>query len=127
MNELELYTQESVLVSNGMLTLRANKTSRAIEYCERDCRKYNYTSGMVQSGDGHWPDRPAGFTFTYGYVEARAKIPLGKGLWPSIWLWPANYKDPPEIDIMETVDDVPNRVHMTYHRSDYAEIGRAHV
>ena len=121
MNELELYMPANVLVGNGMLTLRGSKLSKPIEYCDRDCRNYTYASGMVQSGGGRWPDRPAGFTFTYGYVEVRAKIPAGKGLWPSIWLWPANYKDPPEIDIMEIIGDAPNKIHMTDHRADSAE------
>jgi len=42
-------------------------------------------------------------TFTYGRLEVRAKLPLGRGSWPAIWCmgingtWPANG----EIDIME--------------------------
>ena len=47
------------------------------------------------------------FAFTYGKVEARAKLPLGDWLWPAIWmlplkqeygLWPTSG----EIDIMES-------------------------
>jgi beta-glucanase (GH16 family) len=76
---------------------------------------------MVQSGGGSAPVKPVGFAFTYGYIEARVKIPTGKSLWPAIWLWPANHKDPPEIDIMEIVADVPNKVHMTFHHPDGTE------
>ncbi len=116
-NELELYRASNVLVGNGQLTLRGSKLSTPIEYCDRDCRRYGYASGMVQAGGGRWPDRPAGFTFTYGYMEVRAKLPSGRGLWPAIWLWPANYQDPPEIDLMENLGDSPNRVYMTYHQA----------
>ena len=47
------------------------------------------------------------FAFTYGKVEARAKLPRGDWLWPAIWmlplkqeygLWPTSG----EIDIMES-------------------------
>jgi beta-glucanase (GH16 family) len=44
------------------------------------------------------------FTFTYGFVEVRAKLPCGLGTWPAIWTlgipadtWPAHG----EMDIME--------------------------
>jgi len=44
------------------------------------------------------------YSFTYGFVEVRAKLPCSQGTWPAIWMlgtstqpWPANG----EIDIME--------------------------
>lgn len=58
-----------------------------------------YTSARITTS-GH-------FTFTYGLIEARIKIPYGQGLWPAFWLlgnncdtvgWPTCG----EIDIMET-------------------------
>jgi beta-glucanase (GH16 family) len=121
MNELELYTAKNILEGNGFLTLRATKLATPIQYCDKDCRSYTFGSGMVQSGGGQWPTRSAGFTFTYGYVEARVKIPAGKGLWPAFWLWPANYNDPPEIDIMENLGDNPNKIYMTYHLPNGSE------
>jgi beta-glucanase (GH16 family) len=47
------------------------------------------------------------FSFTYGYVEVRAKMPRGDWLWPAIWLLPTNsvYGTWPasgEIDIVES-------------------------
>lgn len=46
------------------------------------------------------------FSFKYGKVEARAKMPLGDWLWPAIWMLPAKhaYGQWPasgEIDIVE--------------------------
>jgi beta-glucanase (GH16 family) len=33
-----------------------------------------------------------GFTFMYGKVEVKAKLPLGDWLWPAIWLLPKRHK-----------------------------------
>ena len=53
------------------------------------------------------------FSFTYGRVEVRAKIPIGDWLWPAIWMlpvdnqygiWPASG----EIDIMESRGNPPS-------------------
>ncbi|XP_045764638.1 beta-1,3-glucan-binding protein-like isoform X1 [Maniola jurtina] len=47
------------------------------------------------------------FSFRYGRVEARAKLPAGDWLWPAIWLMPAfnaygTWPSSGEIDIMES-------------------------
>ena len=53
------------------------------------------------------------FSFTYGRVEVRARLPIGDWLWPAIWLlprdnqyggWPASG----EIDIMESRGNSPD-------------------
>ena len=46
------------------------------------------------------------FSFTYGTVETRAKMPKGDWLWPAIWMKPTDNKYGPwprsgEIDIVE--------------------------
>jgi beta-glucanase (GH16 family) len=50
------------------------------------------------------------FTFMYGRIEARIKLPESQGMWPAFWLlgsniatvdWPASG----ELDIMEHIDD----------------------
>jgi len=52
------------------------------------------------------------FSFTYGRVEVRAKLPVGNWLWPAIWLLPEGsvYGTWPlsgEIDIMESRGNPP--------------------
>jgi beta-glucanase (GH16 family) len=56
----------------------------------------------------------------FGRIDIRAKLPVGKGLWPALWMlgenitsvgWPACG----EIDIMELVGTNPSRVHGTMH------------
>ena len=60
--------------------------------------------------------------WTYGYVEAKIKLPSGKGTWPAFWMMPVNFKSWPhdgEIDIMEEVgyhkDYVSSSLHADGH------------
>jgi beta-glucanase (GH16 family) len=64
----------------------------------------------VRSGDG-WQsdlvDAFSAFRQTYGYFEARIRIPEGRGLWPAFWLaqdWAASFE---EFDIMEVCANPP--------------------
>jgi beta-glucanase (GH16 family) len=43
------------------------------------------------------------FSQTYGRFEILAKMPQANGLWPALWLLPANNIWPPEIDIVEYI------------------------
>ena len=61
-------------------------------------------------------------SWTYGYFEARLKLPSGKGTWPAFWMMPQDFKQWPldgEIDIMEYVGYQPNVVHATVHTEAY--------
>lgn len=47
------------------------------------------------------------FSFKYGRVEIKAKLPKGKWIWPALWLLPkhsiyGNWPASGEIDIMES-------------------------
>lgn len=64
----------------------------------------------------------------YGYIEARIKLPKGKGTWPAFWMMPSNYQSWPadgEIDIMEEVGYNPNVVVSTIHCNKYNNGGTA--
>jgi len=115
-NELQCYTNrtENVRVSNGILELIA----RPEKYEERD-----YTSGRVHSSGQGW---------TYGFFEARARLPRGKHLWPAIWMVPSSGVYGPwpmsgEIDIMEARGQDTYRMESTIHygaaRTDRSKIG----
>src|SRR4051812_34476790 len=95
-NELELYRANNVKVRKGNLELLARRR-RGIGW---DGRKYPYMGGMVMTG-GRKGQKPIVFARTYGYFEARMKIPAGQGLWPAFWLLPTTYQNRPEVDIME--------------------------
>lgn len=61
-------------------------------------------------------------SWTYGYFEARLKLPTGKGTWPAFWMMPKNFTtwpDDGEVDIMEEVGYHPNYVSSSIHCAAY--------
>lgn len=92
-------------VSDGTLKIRAIKDGNRVY------------SARVNTNDG----------WTYGYFEARLKLPKGKGTWPAFWMMPtvwSGWPDGGEIDIMEHVGCVPTEVSSSIHcKSYYHAIG----
>jgi beta-glucanase (GH16 family) len=109
-DEAEWYKAENVTESDGALNLTAKK-----ETVNGWGQTWNYTSGMVTSGPDLQRALPPKFAFTYGYVEARVWLPKGQGLWPAMWLLPAERQWPPELDVFEVLGQDPTTVHMTNH------------
>ena len=66
-------------------------------------------------------------SWTYGYFEARLKLPVGRGTWPAFWMLPKNFQQWPddgEIDIMEHVGyDANNIVSSIHCKAYYHSIG----
>jgi beta-glucanase (GH16 family) len=102
-HEAEWYLPDEVMVSDGQLRLRVEKR----EVNAPDGETYPYTSGMVTSYKK--------FFFQYGYVEMRARLPGGQGIWPAFWLLPESGEWPPEIDIFELIGNAPHTIHTTLH------------
>lgn len=103
--EEQFYTDSptNVIVEDGVLKI----TARAEELNGSD-----YTSGRITTKDK--------FEFTYGRVEARAKLPTGGGTWPAIWMLGGDYEVNPwpaagEMDIMEHVGNDQDRIFSTLH------------
>lgn len=74
-----------------------------------------YASGLLTTARS--------FSFTYGYVEIRARVPRGRGLWSAFWLAPTDQSWPPELDVMEVLGhDTRTNVATahTRHRLGYA-------
>ena len=68
--------------------------------------------------------------WTYGYIEARIKLPRGKGTWPAFWMMPVNFKSWPadgEIDIMEEVGYHPNYVSSSLHANAHVHSNNTQV
>lgn len=70
-----------------------------------------YTSArLITQGLASW---------TYGFVEVRAKLACGVGTWPAIWMLPNDpaviWPEGGEIDIMEHVGFDPGIVHQSIH------------
>lgn len=114
-SELQWYTASQVSVQNGYARLTAAK-KQVTGYGSSGAQTFNYVSGMITTGKYRYATPTnTPFTQTYGYFEARMKIPSGKGYWPAFWLLPIDYSWPPEIDVMEILGDSTNTTHMTYH------------
>jgi len=103
--ESQYYTDRTnnVLVANGVLKIIAQK---------ENYQGSLYTSTRLKT--------QGKFDFTYGKVEVRAKLPIGGGTWPAIWMlgsnistvgWPACG----EIDIMEHVGNNQGTVQSALH------------
>lgn len=87
--EQEYNTYENAVVSDGMLKIVSKREERveiAIDYYPEDMvlpdglpnlRPYHYTSSNLWTIPN----------FPYGIIEAKIKIPKGKGLWPAFWLF----------------------------------------
>lgn len=108
-NELQYYAAarlENSKVQGGSLFITARKEQLS---GEADYGGQNYSSArLFTRGLASW---------TYGFMEVRAKLPCGMGLWPAIWTlgtkgaWPADG----EIDIMEQKGWEPGRILGTAH------------
>jgi hypothetical protein len=108
--ELEAYDRSGLSLSDGQLHLTAR---------QEDTHGVPYTSGMVMTGGER--DLPASprFSFLYGDLEVRAKLPAGKGLWPAVWMMPASFHDDVgELDVVEVFGGDPTRATFTTHRGD---------
>lgn len=101
-NEKQYYTgrSENLRVEDGNLVIEARK---------EQMEKSEYTSARIMSKDKK--------TFMYGKMEARISLPSGGGLWPAFWMLGnrGNWPQCGEIDIMEYVGNVKNRVLGTLH------------
>jgi beta-glucanase (GH16 family) len=113
--ELEYYTGRATNIreQNGHLIITARKEN----YTGHDGTSRNYTSARIES--------QGLFELKYGRIEARIKVPRGRGVWPAFWMlgsdynaigWPACG----EVDIMENVGSEPSRIHGSLHGPGYS-------
>ena len=109
-DELEYYTsdQKNAFLQDGALHIRAIK-----EPHERSA----YTSARIKTRKR---DGSPLFNKKYGKFEFRAKLPVGKGVWPALWLLPHEEKyggwaSSGEIDVMEARGQEPTKVLGTLH------------
>ena len=109
-NELQYYTDASqnIKVEGGMLKITAIKESYMGS---------GYTSARILT--------KGKFEQKYGRMEARIKMPWGKGLWPAFWMLGANsdtviWPQCGEIDIMEYLGSKPTSMFGTVHGPGYS-------
>jgi beta-glucanase (GH16 family) len=109
-DELQYYTRDpdNAFVKRGTLHIRALKESRD---------GFGYTSARLRT---RAKDGTNLFSQTYGRFEFRAKLPLGQGIWPALWLLPegseyGGWAASGEIDILETKGQEPKRIQGALH------------
>jgi len=87
-NELQHYTRENLSLNDGCLVISARNSDG------------NFSSARINTNGK--------FSFRYGTVEARIKLPYGNGMWPAFWMMGSDLNDVGhprcgEIDILEMV------------------------
>ena len=109
-NELQYYTSraQNIIVENGVLKI----TARREQYMGEA-----FTSARIVT--------KGKFETKYGRIEARIKLPRGKGLWPAFWMLGSNsdtaiWPQCGEIDIMEYLGNSPTKVFGTVHGPGYS-------
>jgi beta-glucanase (GH16 family) len=110
--DAETYSPSAVATANGVVSLTASN---------QQLNGRSYTSGVLTTGG--IPGRTApGFSFTYGYVEARIKMAPGNGMWSAFWMLPTPYADGTihdddgELDVVEFVGPEPTVGNAAAHR-----------
>jgi len=107
-NELEYYTNrpENSYISDGKLVIEAKKESY---------QGAQYTSARMKTQGLK--------SFKYGRIDIRAKVPVGQGIWPALWMLGDNittvgWPKCGEIDIMEVIGKEPSTLYGTPHWDD---------
>ena len=114
-NELQYYSDDdsTAFIRDGKLVLRADLVPQGTG--SADNLRYFSSARLRTSGKGDW---------RYGRIEVKAKLALGQGIWPAIWMLPTDWMyggwpESGEIDIMEHVGYDPGRVHGSIHTGSY--------
>ncbi|ACQ78807.1 glycoside hydrolase family 16 [Beutenbergia cavernae DSM 12333] len=110
-DELQFYTSDrarNARVSGGRLVIEAHA---------EDWQDRRFTSARLVS-------RAA---WLHARVEVTARLPIGRGTWPAIWMLPSTpgerrWPDDGEIDVMEHVGHDPGVVHASIHTAAYNHV-----
>jgi beta-glucanase (GH16 family) len=104
-NELQYYQEQNSVVEDGLLVIKAKSESVGGKI---------YTSSRIITRDK--------YSFKYGRVDIRARLPKGQGIWPALWMLGSNistvgWPKCGEIDIMEMIGGTGNdsKIYGTVH------------
>jgi beta-glucanase (GH16 family) len=108
-NEMQYYLDrpENVRVEKGLLVIEARREAVNVAGVQKE-----FTSGRIRTKRRD--------SWQYGRFEVRARLPVGRGIWPAVWLLPddnryGTWAASGEIDIVELVGHEPDTVHGTLH------------
>jgi beta-glucanase (GH16 family) len=105
--ELECYTDSNATIVNGYLQIQAKQQNVTYNGVAS-----NYTSTRMNTAGK--------FSFEYGRVDIRAKLPVAPGMWPALWFLGNNFGTAGwprcgETDLMELVGSNPHLVTGSIH------------
>lgn len=98
-NELQYYSKENVTINDNELIIISKKEEK---------ENKSYTSGLIEST----------YAYLYGNFEFDIQVSEGKGIFPAIWLMPADNTSLPEIDIFEMIGSDPQNFWGVLHYVD---------
>ncbi|HWL87624.1 MAG TPA: glycoside hydrolase family 16 protein, partial [Polyangiaceae bacterium] len=102
--QLEWNQGANCTVSGGVLTMTAKRQS----FTSPSGTHYDWTSCLLTTTPS--------YSFQYGYIEERAKLPAPKGFWPAFWTWQApSVNTWLETDVYEFYSDNHNTLYLTDH------------
>jgi len=110
-DEEQFYTDGSnAKIENGTLIIEIREES-----APNDANPYTSTRMITKNK----------YERKYGRIEARARLPGTQSLWSAIWLLGANiddviWPDAGELDILEMLGDMPNRMYSAVHGPGYS-------
>jgi hypothetical protein len=97
--ERALFSRDNVSIAHGIARLVVTPNT---DHASLDDGTTEPNLGSALNTDPSQASR--GFTMTYGYAEARMKLPaapVGEQVWPSFWLNGETWPDDMEIDVVE--------------------------
>lgn len=103
-HELEYYSPKAVTFKGQGLVITASKEKMGTK---------NFVSGRIDEKK---------HAFKYGVLVASMKLPSGTGMFPALWLRPANGNIFPEVDVMENIGREPGMIVPAYHETSGGDI-----
>ncbi len=100
--ELQWYVPDNAYCRDGLLVIEARKERFPNPLYEEGSRDWRASRKWVECTSSSL-NTAGKYSFLYGRMEVRARIPVARGAWPAIWTlgtsmeWPSNG----EIDVME--------------------------
>lgn len=119
-NELQYYTDNNYILNENGLTIIGKKERLKNENYDFDSENWILNREYSEVTSTSITTRNK-FNFKNGYIEAKIKMPIGKGTWPAFWLLGNNnhWPDCGEIDIMEYLGRTKDIIYHNAHSKNH--------
>lgn len=110
-HEAQWYQGDNAWCEGGNLVIEGRREKRKSPIYRKNATGWRYERKNIEYTSASLTTRKS-FSFLYGRLEVRAKIPTASGAWPAIWLLGKEMEWPScgEIDVMEfyRINNVPH-------------------